>query len=199
MIFPLSSAENPSVIVKRNSQRVYHEPGGVLVQQLQSSKESNTMETRGSGSIDWRAASWAGMAYTAGVFAFAFAVGTIRVTLVAPRLGTLLAVVLEAPIVLAVSWRVSSWCTRRFNVSRDSRARILMGAVAFSILMLLEMGFSVLVFGATIDRYLAKYASTAGVIGLAMQVCFATLPWVQCHLVSRTTWIKRSESREKPR
>ena len=143
------------------------------------------METRGSGSINWRAASLAGIAYTVGVFAFAFAVGTIRVTLVAPRLGTLLAVVLEAPIVLAVSWRVSLWCTRGFNVSRESRARVLMGAVAFSVLMLLELGFSVLVFGETVDHYFAKYASTAGVIGLAMQVCFATLPWVQYHLRSQ--------------
>ncbi len=141
------------------------------------------METRGSGFVDWRAASWAGIAYTVGVFAFAFAVGTIRVMLVAPRLGTLLAEMLEAPIVLAVSWRVSLWCTRRFNVSRDARARVMMGAVAFSVLMLLELGFSVLVFGETIDHYLAKYGSTPGVIGLAMQVCFATLPWVQCHLV----------------
>lgn len=145
------------------------------------------METRGFGSIDWRVASRAGIAYTVGVFSFAFAVGTIRVTLVAPRLGTLLAVVLEAPIVLAVSWGVSSWCTHRFNVSRDSRGCALMGAVAFSVLMLLELGFSVLIFGETFDRYLAKYRSPAGVIGLSMQVCFcfATLPWVECHLRSR--------------
>src|SRR5579864_596947 len=80
---------------------------------------------RDSGSIDWRVASWAGFTYTLGVFAFAFAVGTIRVTLVAPRLGTLLAVIIEAPIVLAVSWRVSLCCIRRFNVSRNARARIL--------------------------------------------------------------------------
>lgn len=141
---------------------------------------------RGSGFIDWRAASRAGIAYTLGVFVIAFAVGTIRVTLVAPRLGTLLAVVLEAPIVLAVSWRVSLWCNRRFNVSRDPRARALMGAVAFSVLMLLELGVSVLAFGETLDHYFAKYASTPGVIGLAMQVCFATIPWVQCHLHSGT-------------
>jgi hypothetical protein len=141
---------------------------------------------RGSGFIDWRAASRAGIAYTLCVFVFAFVVGTIRVTLVAPRLGTLLAVVLEAPIVLAVSWRVSLWCNRRFNVSRDPRARTLMGAVAFSVLMLLELGVSVLAFGETLDHYFAKYASTPGVIGLAMQVCFATIPWVQCHLRSGT-------------
>jgi hypothetical protein len=73
--------------------------------------------------IDWRTASRAGIAYTLGVFVIAFVVGTIRVTLVAPRLGALIAVVLEAPIVLVVSWQVSLWCNRRFNMSRDTRAR----------------------------------------------------------------------------
>lgn len=141
---------------------------------------------RNSRSIDWRAASWAGFAYTLGVFVFAFAVGTIRVTLVAPRLGALLAVIIEAPIVLAASWRVSLWCTRRFNVSRDGRTRVLMGAVAFVVLMLLELSFSVLVFDETVSYYLGKYTSTTGVIGLAMQGCFATLPWLQSHLRSGT-------------
>ncbi len=144
------------------------------------------MEAQESGSIDLRAAFWAGFAYTLGVFVFAFAVGTIRVTLVAPRLGTLLAVIIEAPIVLAVSWRVSLWCTRRFNVSRNSRARILMGAAAFAVLMLLELGFAVLVFGETVSHYFAKYTSAPGVIGLVMQGCFATLPWIQSHLRSGT-------------
>jgi hypothetical protein len=141
---------------------------------------------RGSGFIDWRAATRAGIAYTSGVFVFAFFVGTIRVTLVAPRLGTLLAVVLEAPIVLAVSWRVSLWCNHRFNVSRHPRTRALMGAVAFSVLMLLELCVSLLAFGETLDHYVSKYASTPGVVGLAMQVCFATIPWVQCHLCSES-------------
>lgn len=134
---------------------------------------------RGSGVNDWRAASRAGIAYTLCVFAFAFVVGTIRVTLVAPRLGTLLAVVLEAPIVLAMSWRVSRWCIRRFNVSYDPGARALMGTVAFLILMLLELGVSVLAFGETLDHYFSKFATAPGVVGLAMQLCFATIPWVQ--------------------
>ena len=131
-----------------------------------------------------RAAFWAGAVYTAGVFTFAFAAGAIRVTLIAPQVGALLAVLLEAPIVLAVSWRVSLWCTRRFKVGPDSRERILMGVVAFSMLMALELGFSVLVFGETFDRFFAKFMSTPGIAGLATQVCFATLPWVQCHLRS---------------
>jgi hypothetical protein len=59
-----------------------------------------------------------------------------------------------------------------------------MGVVAFSMLMALELGFSVLVFGEAVDRYFAKFASRSGVAGLASQVCFATLPWVQCQLRS---------------
>jgi hypothetical protein len=144
------------------------------------------LKGRDYGPIDWRAASLAGFVYTLGVFVFAFAAGTIRVTLVAPRLGTLLAVIIEAPIVLAVSWRVSLWCTRRFNVSRDARTRILMGAAAFTILMLLELGFSVLVFGESVSHYFAKFTSAPGVIGLLMQGCFATLPWIQSRLRSKT-------------
>jgi hypothetical protein len=157
-----------------------------MIWRAQSHRKNILLRSRDSGPIDWLAASWAGFAYTLGVFVFAFAVGTIRVTLVAPRLGTLLAVIIEAPIVLAVSWRVSLWCTRRFNVSRDARARILMGAAAFAVLMLLELGFSVLVFRETVSHYLGKYTSTTGVIGLAMQGCFATLPWIQSHLRSGT-------------
>lgn len=143
------------------------------------------LEARSSSLVDWQTASRAGIAYTFVVFVFAFAVGTIRVTLIAPRLGTLLAVILEGPIVLAVSWRVSRWCNRHFKVSSDPRARVLMGAVAFSVLMLLELGVSVLAFGETLNHYFAKYASTPGVVGLAMQVGFATIPWVQCRMRSQ--------------
>jgi len=99
--------------------------------------------------------------------------------LVAPRLGPLLAVVLEAPIVLAVSWRVSSWCIRRFTVTPDPRGRVLMGAVAFTALQLLELGVSAWVFGEAVDRYLANYRTLPGVVGLSMQICFAAIPWVQ--------------------
>jgi hypothetical protein len=153
---------------------------------------------KGSVSINWRTAFLAGIAYTIAVFVFAFAVGTIRVTLVVPRLGPLLAVIIEVPIVLAVSWLASLWCTRRFKVSRDAGARTLMGAVAFTFLMLLELGFSVFVFGEPVRHYFAKYTSMPGAIGLVMQGCFATLPWVQCHLPSGSGQMLPSKSCEQP-
>ena len=137
-------------------------------------------------SVNWKGATWACIAYTAIVFVAAFAVGAIRVTQIAPRLGEVPAVLLEAPIVLAVSWGVSLWCNRRFRVDRDSRARTLMGVVAFSFLMLLELSFSVFMFGETVGHYLVRMASISGAIGLATQVCFATIPWIQCRFSSGT-------------
>ena len=129
--------------------------------------------------LNWKGATWASIAYTAIVFVFAFAVGTVRATQIAPRLGEIPAVLLEAPIVLSVSWGVSLWCNRRFRVDRDFRVRTLMGVIAFSFLMLFELSFSVFMFGETVDHYFARTASISGAIGLAMQVCFAAIPWIQ--------------------
>lgn len=105
---------------------------------------------------------------------------------VAPRVGAVPAVLLEAPIVLAVSWVVSLWCNRRFRVDRDSRARTLMGVVAFSFLMLLELSFSVFMFDETLRNYLERMGSVSGGIGLATQVCFVAIPWIQCRFSSGT-------------
>ncbi len=132
-----------------------------------------------SGGANWRAATRAGLAYTTAVFAVAFVVGAIRVSFVAPRLGDLVAVLLEAPIVLAVSWQFARWCTRRFRVSASARDRLLMGGVAFTFLMALELAVAVLAFGETADQYFGKFGTTPGIVGLAAQICFAAIPWAQ--------------------
>ena len=133
----------------------------------------------GEGSINWRAASFAGAAYSLSVFAIAFVLGAIRVTQIVPRLGALTGVVLEAPFVLSVSWLVSRSCIRRLRVGRDAGSCLWMGAVAFACLMVLEVGLSVLAFGETLEHYFAKFHTTAGVVGLIMQVVFACIPWLQ--------------------
>jgi hypothetical protein len=134
-----------------------------------------------SSGVEWRAAVLAALAYTTGVFVFvfAFAVGAIRVTPVAPCLGALLAVVLEGPVVLAMSWLLAGWCISRLRVGPDSRTRVLMGAVAFAALMALELAVSVGVFGERPDQYLARFGTAPGAVGLTMQVCFALIPWAQ--------------------
>ena len=128
------------------------------------------------------AAARAGPAYFAAVFAAGFVLGTIRVVAFVPRFGETASVLLEAPVILAVSWMASAWATRKFRVSNTALPRLLMGAVAFSLLMLAELGVSVFIFDRSIEDHLAQYRSLPGLIGLFAQIVFAFFPLMQRHL-----------------
>ena len=52
----------------------------------------------------------AGALYANIVFLIGFILGTIRVLLLAPRLGETTAVIAEVPVMLAASWFVCRWC-----------------------------------------------------------------------------------------
>jgi hypothetical protein len=121
----------------------------------------------------------AGTAYALIVFAIGFALGAIRVLVLVPHLGATTSVVLETPIMLAVSWKVSRWSTRWFNLQPDRRSRLLMGIVAFTVLMVAELGVAVFAFGESPALYVSGIGSIAGGIGFAAQICFAGFPWLQ--------------------
>ncbi len=121
----------------------------------------------------------AGAAYFAIVFAAGFVLGTLRTLFLAPRLGELFAVVLELPVMLAVSWVACGWVLVRFTVPSDTGPRLGMGGVAFGLLMLAELALSVGVFGRSVSEYADALATPHGLIGLGGQVIFGLLPWVR--------------------
>jgi len=118
----------------------------------------------------------AGVAYAVTVFAIGFLLGTARVLLLAPRVGPTIAVSAEAPIMLTAGWYVSGIWMKRLKVSAEIRSRILVGAVAWVTLTILEIALSIGLFHRSTDEYLTDLQSLAGEIGLAAQVCFATFP-----------------------
>jgi hypothetical protein len=120
----------------------------------------------------------AGALYAIIVFLIGFILGTIRVLLVAPPLGETTPVILEAPMMLAASWFVCRWCVDRLDVRRTVPARLLMGLVAFLVLMSAEVELGVVLDRSIIDQ-LAMYKSASGAIGLAAQVIFAIFPVLQ--------------------
>ena len=74
--------------------------------------------------------------YFASVFAFAFVMGVARVLVVAPRLGQTIAVVVEVPIVLLVSWVVARHLIRdRLFGLAD---RVALGSIALALTMASE-------------------------------------------------------------
>jgi hypothetical protein len=120
----------------------------------------------------------AGALYANIVFLIGLILGTIRVLLLAPRLGETTAVIAEVPMMLAASWFVCRWCVDRLHLRRTVPARSLMGLVTFLLLMSAEVGLGA-VFGRSFVDQLATYGSLSGAIGLAAQVIFAMFPVIQ--------------------
>lgn len=129
--------------------------------------------------IKWRACVEAGCVYALGVFTIGFAFGTIRVLLLVPHLGATVSVLLETPLMLAVSWKLSRWSAKKHGLLTDARGAWLMGTVAFAVLMLAELGTSVFLFGRTMREHFAGFGSVPGAIGLVAQLCFAGFPFLQ--------------------
>jgi hypothetical protein len=131
----------------------------------------------------WRtAASVAGLAYAASVFALGFALGAMRLGVLVPQLGGTVAVLLEAPVMLASSWWICRGCIARFRVDAAAGARLLMGAVAFLVLMLAEVVLASTLLGQTPLAYLRGLGSVPGAIGLAAQLAFASFPLLQANI-----------------
>jgi hypothetical protein len=118
----------------------------------------------------------AAVAYLIPVFAVAFALGALRVILVAPVTGPLIAVALEVPLVLALSWAVAGRVLTRWPLPLP--ARLQMGALAFTLLMLAEL-LTALAFGQTPAQFVSAMTTPAGALGLAGQIGFALIPLVR--------------------
>lgn len=119
----------------------------------------------------------AGTAYFALVFTAGFALGVVRVLLLAPRIGIFFAVLLELPVILTVSWIACGWILKRFAVSARADCRLVMGGVAFVLLIAAEVMLAS-AFGSSPSAYLSSWATREGALGLAGQMVFALFPWV---------------------
>jgi hypothetical protein len=78
----------------------------------------------------------AALAYWGAVFAPAFALGVIRTLWLTPQIGALIAVMIELPIVLAISWFAARKAVRHWRLRQGEAAA--MGVCAFALLMLAE-------------------------------------------------------------
>jgi hypothetical protein len=122
----------------------------------------------------------AGLVYFAIVFCAGFLFGTVRVLALAPRVGEALAVAIELPLMLAVSWLVCRRLIARLGVPAGLTPRLTMGGFAFGLLMVAEIGVSVLALGRTLSEHIEAYQTTPALMGLLGQIAFALFPvWVR--------------------
>jgi len=118
-----------------------------------------------------------GTAYVAAVFAAGFVLGVLRTLVMVPLLGEMAAVLVELPVILAVAWLVCTRILRRWPLS--PAAAVGMGAIAFLLLMGAEGSLSTLLAGRSLAQHLALYAQLPHQVGMAGQLAFAVIPWIQ--------------------
>jgi hypothetical protein len=94
-------------------------------------------------------------------------------------LGETGAVLVELPIVLAISWISSGILIVRFGIWRNLTPRLAMGGLAFIVMMAVEAGFSMFVLGRPLSAYAESIWNPAGVLGLSGQLGFALIPAIQ--------------------
>lgn len=121
----------------------------------------------------------AGCVYFAAVFAAGFVLGAFRVVWLAPRLGALGAVLVELPLMLALSWLACGRAVRLFHVAPAVGLRLLTGLSAFALLIAAEFALAVYGFGGDASTFVAGYATAEGLAGLGGQVVFAALPMIR--------------------
>ncbi len=121
----------------------------------------------------------AGAVYFTIVFAVGFLLGTIRVLGLTPAFGETAAVLIEGPFILGASWILCGFAIRRFNVPAQASSRLVMGGVAFILLIAAETLLGVFGFGRPLSDVMARYATFVGAIGLTGQALFGLFPVLQ--------------------
>jgi hypothetical protein len=109
------------------------------------------------------------------VFGAGFVLGTLRVTLAAPRLGERVAELVEAPIMLLVTIVAAGWIVRRLALPRGLQ-RLGMGLVGLGLLLGAELAVVLLIRGVTLGQYVASRDPVSGAVYLALLGAFAFVP-----------------------
>jgi hypothetical protein len=122
----------------------------------------------------------AGLVYCAVVFAAGLLLGAVRALWVTPLAGELVAVMLEAPILLAIAWSACGWVAERFDVAQQFLDRLVMGGGALAVLVCAEAATALLLQQqGSLLTYFPAHGRSAVLLGLLMQLAFAVFPMIR--------------------
>ena len=121
----------------------------------------------------------AGIIYGLLMFCVGFAFGVARRYVFDEALGPQVSLLIEAPIMVLISWAVCGWALPRFLVPRGFAPRLLMGVVGFAVLLSAEIVLSKALFGASVAGTLSHMTSASRRFGFVAQIIFALIPLVR--------------------
>jgi hypothetical protein len=124
--------------------------------------------------------------YFLALFALGFALGTIRVLVVAPRIGEVAATFAEVPVMLAAALFVCRQSIRRWRVSSGLAIRWAMVLWFLALLLLFETLLGAALFGRSLADQWSALTRPVGWLGISAQIMAALLPvFVGRHEASR--------------
>ena len=115
-----------------------------------------------------------GLRYYAVVFSIAFALGVARTLMITHAIGVTIAVLLEVPLLVVVSWLAARRQLKDRSLEPWQRAMV--GGLAFALTIASEVILAQLLRGQTIAEWAADVARPLGLVGLAGQLVFGLIP-----------------------
>ena len=118
----------------------------------------------------------AGALYFALVFGAGFALGALRVLFAVPRVGARTAELIEAPLMLAVTYFAARWTVRHLAVPPAWAPRFGTGAFALVLLLALEFTLVLGLRGLSVREYLATLDPVSGTVYYSLLAVLALMP-----------------------
>ena len=118
----------------------------------------------------------AGAVYFLLVFAAGAVLGPLRELWIIPHVGRVVGILLEAPLLLAAMIAAAHWTCRHLAVPVTIEARLGMGFVALTLLLLTELTTALLFGGMSFQEYVASFRTPFGAISLLLFLLFAAMP-----------------------
>lgn len=119
-----------------------------------------------------------GLVYFALVFAAGFVLGTIRVLVLEPRLGSRLAELIEIPVMLFVIYGAAKYVIGKLPASDSRSPGLIVGLTGLALLLLCEFTLVLALRGMTPDQYFASRDPLAFGAYLVSLALFGLMPWL---------------------
>jgi hypothetical protein len=127
---------------------------------------------------------FAAIIYFAIVFGAGFLLGPVRVLVLEPHLGTLTAVLCEAPLLLVVMILAARRVPRAVRLEPEVGAMVAVGLVALILQQAADLTVGALLRGLSVAAQLARFQSAEGGIYAALLLLFAAMPLLASRLGS---------------
>ena len=120
----------------------------------------------------------AGLCYFALTFGTGFLLGPLRILVLEPRVGARVAELVELPVMILVTWLAARWTIRRFHLPFSRGPRLLMGVLAFALLLAAEFSLVLPLRGLTLEQYFAARDPVSGIAYYLSLVLLASMPLI---------------------